>query len=195
MYMLIQELVSKNKIKSPWIDNIKNILCSSGYSGIWYSQSFTNAKWLIKSSYQKLKDSFIQNWHSEIERTSNTNIYKLFKTQFKQSIYIKMLSTYYCKLLIRFLTRNHKLPIEVGRWRSIPSNERKCPYCNDVGDEFHYLLKCSKFDEIRKKFIKNYYYTRPNMLKFQQLLSSECAQELKRLSCFIEQIVKTINIV
>ena len=46
MYTLVYELSNKNKIKSPWIDNIKNILCTSGYSGIWYSQSFTNANGL-----------------------------------------------------------------------------------------------------------------------------------------------------
>ena len=47
---------------------------------------------------------------------------------------------------IAFLTRNHRLTVEVGRWRSIPSNERKCPHCtDDIGDESlydFYLATC-----------------------------------------------------
>ena len=194
MYMLIQDLHEKNQTKSPWLENIKNILCTTGFSGIWYSQSFCNAKWLIKSSYQKLKDIFIQKWYSEIDRTSGTNIYKIFKTQFKQSEYIKILSTYQCKKLIAFLTRNHRLPVEVGRWRSIPSNERKCTHCtDDIGDEFHYLFQCTIFQEDRRKYLKTHLYTRPNTLKLQQILSSENTQELKKLSIFVEKIMKTIN--
>ena len=113
--------------------------------------------------------------------------------QFQQSIYIKKLPTYYCKNLFRFLTRNHRLPIETGRWKSTPTNERKCSQCNDIGDEYHYLLKCPQFNDIRKKYIKRYYYKRPNMIKFTQLLASENIPKLKQLSCFVEKIMKNIN--
>ncbi|MCG8112265.1 MAG: reverse transcriptase domain-containing protein [Candidatus Thiodiazotropha taylori] len=40
IYDIIYELYSTKNIKSNWIDNIKNVLCSLGFSGIWYSQSF-----------------------------------------------------------------------------------------------------------------------------------------------------------
>ena len=171
-YIILHDLASKNKIKSLWIDNIKNILCNSGYSGIWYSQSFIYSKWLVKSSHQKFKDMFIQDWLSDIQRSSNTNIYKLSKIKFQQSIYIKKLPTYYCKTLISFLTRNHKLPIETGRWASTPINERKCPQCNDIGDEFHYLIKFPQF---------------------QELLSSQNIPKLKIRSYFVREIIKALN--
>jgi len=102
-----------------------------------------NGKLLKSLVLQKLKDIFIQHWHSEIERTSNTNLYKHFKTSFGISNYIDILDKSSCKRLIAFLTRNHRLPIEIGRWQNIPSHDRKCIFnCNDRGDEYHYLIKC-----------------------------------------------------
>ena len=39
----------------------------------------------------------------------------------------------------------HLLPIESGRYKKIPRVQRLCPLCNrsEIGDEFHYLLKCT----------------------------------------------------
>ena len=57
----------------------------------------------------------------------------------------------------RFRLNNHKLPIEYGRWNNIPRELRICNLCNtaDLGDEFHYLLKCDYFSEKRKTYIDN----------------------------------------
>ena len=42
-------------------------------------------------------------------------------------------------LLLSFRTSNHRLQIEVDRWRGIAVHERLCTYCNDgIGDEFHF---------------------------------------------------------
>ena len=123
VYYLLQDLHYKNKIKSPWIEHVKTSLCSSGFSGVWYSQSFINRKWIVKSFTQKQKDLFVQSWISDVERSSNNNIYKYIKGHFEQSIYVKELPSGLCKTFIRFITRNHRLPIETGRWSSIPVNE------------------------------------------------------------------------
>jgi hypothetical protein len=33
-------------------------------------------------------------------------------------------------LLVKFMTSNHRLPIEVGRWRNIKRENRICNLCN-----------------------------------------------------------------
>jgi hypothetical protein len=192
VYSLLHGMHSEKKVKSFWLDNIKHVLCSLGYSGVWYSQSFLNRKWLIASIKQKLKDTFVQNWYSEISRTSDSNLYKMFKTNFHRSKYVDVLPTDLCKSLLAFLTRNHRLPIEVGRWRSIPANERLCIHCNTLGDEFHYLFLCPLFDQERKKLIKPYFYRRPNIIKLKELITSENIIELKKLSIFVRKIMKII---
>jgi hypothetical protein len=193
VYLLVYNLYIENSLKSQWFDNLKHILCHSGYSGIWYSQSFFSSKWLVKSAQQKLKDHFIQKWHSDIEKTSQTNIYKHTKSSFKQSYYIKHLPKFQSKTLISFITRNHHLPIETGRWQNIPANQRKCIHCNDIGDEFHFILKCQRFNDDRKKYIEPYFYKRPNMMKFICLFQSENIANLKKLSLFCNQIMKSFK--
>lgn len=82
IYITIHELQNQHKIKSQWIENVKQYLCSTGFSGVWYSQKFISGKWLIKTTLQKLKDIFIQTWQAEINQTSDTNLYKYINQHF-----------------------------------------------------------------------------------------------------------------
>ena len=72
-----------------------------------------------------------------------------------------------------------------------PFGERKCPLCNlnDIGDDFHYLLKCSFFETDRKELLKQYFYTRTNIIKFQHLLASTNKNILTKLSKFMKIIM------
>lgn len=73
-----------------WVENIKHLLCSLDFSGIWYSQRFPNSKWLMKAVNQKIKDQFIQNWTANIELKLNSNVYKFLKQSLKEAnIYYK----------------------------------------------------------------------------------------------------------
>ena len=194
IYKLVYNLQNTINFKSQWIDSLKNLICSLGFGGIWYSQSFTNKTWFVKACNQKLKDIFTQEWFALIEASSSSNIYKIIKTKFEQSSYISQLTPYHTKTLLSFRTRNHRLPVEVGRWRGIAVHERLCTYCNDdIGDEFHFLLVCKQFHESRTKYIKSYYYRHPNILKFEQLMNASNLRELKRLCIFINLIMKTVN--
>ena len=40
-----------------------------------------------------------------------------------------------------------------------------------VGDEFHYLFKCSHFNYIRKRLLNCFYSRAPNSLKFELLMN------------------------
>ena len=57
--------------------------------------------------------------------------------------------------LCRFRTANHKLPIEIGRWNNTNRNNRICTHCNknELGDEFHYILDCPCFEQVRNIYI------------------------------------------
>ena len=60
----------------------------------------------------------------------------------------------------------HLLPIESGRYKKIPRVERLCPLCNrsEIGDEFHYLLKCthSSLSHTRGIFLESLYSINSN---------------------------------
>ena len=181
------------QLKSQWLDNVKSLLCTYGYSGVWYSQSFINAIWLNRSFTQKLKDSYIQEWYSKIDTSSGSNNYRLFKTKFETSSYINCMSKYFCRRFLSFRTRNHRFPVEVGRWYNTRINERKCHLCNnDLGDEYHYLLICPEFESERKKYLKPYYYKRPNVVKYSEIMNTNNEKMLKQLCLFIDFLLKTI---
>ena len=59
-----------------------------------------------------------------------------------------------------------------------------CTLCglNVNGDEYHYIMICPFFRQSRELYLKHYFYTSPNMLKFYILFSSENKRTLSRLA-------------
>jgi hypothetical protein len=52
---------------------------------------------------------------------------------------------------------SHNLAIDSGRHQNIARTHRYCKLCNlDIEDEFHFILKCPWFSELRRKYIKGY---------------------------------------
>jgi len=58
---------------------------------------------------------------------------------------------------------------------------------DDIEDEFHFVLKCKIFQDFRNYLIKPYlyYWKKPSMYKFIQLLSSNNIRELCNLGIFL----------
>lgn len=182
--------VEQRKIKFPWIDAIKETLVKCGFSGIWETQNFPNHNWLKSAVNHKLRDLYINEWHLTLQTSSNSNIYRIFKTNFGFEEYLKETSSSVLYYMLKFRTRNHHLPVEKGNWAKIPLHQRICPICKiEIGDEFHYLLKCSHFSSDRKKYIKAYYYNRPNVFKFEQLLNTKNKKEFHKLANFIKTLL------
>ena len=48
---------------------------------------------------------------------------------------------------------NNILKHHINRNR-IPIDERKCLTCNKLEDEFHFLLECSVYNDLRNQYIK-----------------------------------------
>ena len=64
---------------------------------------------------------------------------------------------------------------EIGRHRNIVRNERICSLCtvNEVEDEYHFLLICPSYNELRHLYFNKYFYDKLSMLKLIQLLNCE----------------------
>ena len=91
--------------------------------------------------------------------------------------------------LSRFRFSAHRLEVETGRWHkpvAVPFNERKCRTClNCLEDEIHFLLECPLYHELRKTYIKPYYWKRLNMPKFIKLIKTENKIEIRNVSMFV----------
>ena len=76
----------------------------------------------------------------------------------------------------------------MGRWarpERIAFENRKCKHCQILDDEFHFILECPLYSNIRTLYAKRYYYTRPNMFKLTELMSSKSKKKLRNLAAFI----------
>ena len=162
--------ISVNSKYFKWMNCIKHILCSSGYSGIWQTNIFPNKRWLASAIKQKYIDLFLNDWYNKVG--SNIN-YRMFKHKFEFESYLTILPSNLLHYFSSFRTRNHRLEVETGRWTGIKYDESKCNLCKaEIGDEYHYLLTCKHLDNIRKSHIKPKYFKRPNIIKYGNLINT-----------------------
>ena len=76
--------------------------------------------------------------------------------------------------LSRFRCSAHKLMIEEDRYRNIGRMHRLCQYCNMniIEDEFHFLLVCPAYRDIRISILPKYYCSWPTKQKNLKLLKA-----------------------
>ena len=90
--------------------------------------------------------------------------------------------------LVKIRTNNHKLPVEMQSWRIFlkPRDERICNICNlrEVGDEFHYLARCTVFSDERQKYIPSIIQD-SSLQNFLQILKSDNIRILRGLAKFL----------
>ena len=123
-------------------------------SYIWTLQNCISKKLLKLVIKNNLIDQFKQIWNSSIETSSKRGNYKLFKGELKFENYLDILEDKDKFTLCRFRTTNHRLPVEVGRWKKIIRENRFCHLCSrrELGDEYHYIFGCTEFINERKLY-------------------------------------------
>ena len=136
-----------------WASQIKNILQQHGFEYVWWQQSDID----IPFHYirQRIVDTYQQSWYSEINNSSRLESYCVFKHDFELEKYLTLnIDQKYKLALTRFRTSSHSLFIETGRYENIPQEQRICQSCNmnKIENEFHFLLVCPKYRELRQKY-------------------------------------------
>ena len=174
-----------------WPNCIKSVLDKCGLNCMWLQQFRYLPRNIAKIVKTRLSDQYLQHWSSELQVSSKGTHYALFKDNISLERYITILHGENLLNMFKFRTCNHKFPIEKGRWENIELSDRKCELCqkNDIGDNFHYLLICPLFDSQRKLFIEPYYYKRPNVLKYKELLNITNERKLRKLSLFMKHLI------
>ena len=77
------------------------------------------------------------------------------------------------KLISKLKLSSHKLFIETGRYIGVNRDDRICHKCNTgiIEDEFHFIIHCPFYANVRRQYLKPYYFRRPSAFKLGQLLS------------------------
>ena len=170
--------------KQNWASEVKQVLQNNCFGYIWDQQEIANEKQFFKQLEQCLRDQFIQKWREELEKGSKLELYNGFKVYFQSEKYLDVLKIFkYRHIYATFRLSCHDLEIEVGRHRDIDRELRKCPVgCDRIEDEYHFLLVCDNFKEIRNQYIPFKYINNPNIHKFHMLMSSNNVDIIQSLS-------------
>ena len=179
--------------KDNWASMVRTLLSKLGFYEVWLAQSVGNITKFLTIFKTRVRDTFIQDWHSRLQDSSRARFYVTF-ANFKYQNYLDCLSLIkFRRVLTRYRVSSHKLEVEAGRWtkpNKTPLENRKCKLCNVLEDEYHFVLECDLYKELRKKYIKRYYWQRPNMMKLIELVTSENNNTIKRLSVYLEKAFK-----
>ena len=192
IYQLLYKVNKSDNKVFPWISHIKKILDDSGFSYMWSSQIPSSSEEIKIVIKQRLVDQFMQNWVSNMEHSSRGRYYLTFKSDLCLEKYLISLKKSDRHILCKFRCSNLKLPVETGRWKNIPYQNRICSLCegNAIGDEFHYLFICSHnlINQLRQKHISSYYTVMPSVQKMKGLLSLCNKPVLNHLCIFLRKL-------
>ena len=56
--------------------------------------------------------------------------------------------------------------------------------CDDIEDEYHFICICQLYKQLRKRYISEYYFKRPNMHTFIELMSNDDTRTVCNLTNF-----------
>lgn len=193
-FLLYQCLLHSSDTVSKWQNHIKNIFIQIGRPDFWMEQipPLKSLSHLVKKI---LTDQYVQNWLARDSQSLKAITYFSFKHDFELEKYFTRIPRKQYLRLFKLRTSNHKFPVETGRWDGTDARERKCQLCtlDDIGDELHYICKCPYFDSERRKYVKPYYFIRPNMFKLGKLLQTNNKSVLNRLCMFVKVIFQAFR--
>ncbi len=186
------------KKKNSWSRHIQELLNKTGFGYIWDQQFVNDSQQFIKLFKSRCQDIHIQECFSEISKSNRCRLFRHIKDTYEMEPYLLV---NYSRDLRQVLTKirlsSHKLFVERGRWLKpkIDYEQRLCTVCDDrdIEDEYHILMKCEHYADLRIKFVKKYFYIRPSMHKFQKLMTTTNRRELFRLMTFIKFVFKDYN--
>ena len=141
-----------------WAFKIKSMLHELGLANIWINQDNFNIN--LQKIKLRILDIYKQTWFSNINNSSRLSSYCLYKQEFKIEFYQQQICTNkFRHALTKFRLSVHKLAIETDRHNGIDKHLRKCQNysLNKLEDEYHFLLECPKYCNLRNRFLKPYY--------------------------------------
>jgi len=85
LYKMSKILYTESQLNFPWLRCVHNSLNSLGLSNYWLNQTVTSPTVFKKVVNQRIRDQFIQEWHSTVHESSKCLNYRTFKTSFDLS--------------------------------------------------------------------------------------------------------------
>ena len=114
---------------------------------------------IVKKTLEKL---------SSFNETSKLYIYSKIKSELKLENYLLFFSNFKMRqLFTKFRVSDHSLEIESGRYKNITREERISKNCNlnEIGDEYHFFLKCTANHSLRNNLFNKIILNKPDFIE------------------------------
>ena len=141
----------------------------------------------LKTFKQRLLDCGKQEWHENVFESSKAFYYRHFMTDLTIANYIFYKMPLKFRIaLSRLRCSVRSLHIEVGRRDNIPTEDRVCYVCDshDVEDEYHFIMNCSAYDNLRNLYLPHLSNLQKNVRLFNRLMNAD-ERITKNLAMFI----------
>ena len=145
---------------------------------------------------QSISDIYLQQCHGNISNLSEHRIYRLLCDNQKGLNNLREIKEKYIRFSItRLRLGSHNLMIERGRWQrpKVEFIDRICDECGVIEDEFHVLMICKRFDELRKQYFPLALYENPSMHSFIYYLNNANVSEIRRVGVFCYKMFNIYN--
>ena len=177
-----------------WAALVRKLLCEMGFYEVWLQQGVGDVNIFLSAFRQRVYDQFQQPWHNEIQNSSRAIFYRTI-SEFCFQDYLEVVTIKkFRNALSKLRMSSHRLEVETGRWarpNAIPFAERLCKICNKLEDEFHFILECPVYSDLRKLYVSRYYFNRPNMYKMVELFNTTNTKLLRNQSIYIFKAFET----
>jgi len=143
-----------------WSSGIFNICKLVNMMNVWQKPNILQKNSISSTIKTCLEDTYSSQWYFRTSlNQSKLRTYCKFKKEFSLENYNVILNRAQRSMLCKLRISAHNLMIEKGRHVCpiIPSENRLCTFCdrNEVEDEFHFVMKCKAYDNLRTTFLTN----------------------------------------
>ena len=190
-YKSLYTLDERNK--QTWVTNIRKCLCENGFAFVWFQQGVGNAKLFLREFKQRLIDGRWQKLNEHINESERFDFYNTFcERNFVIPVYLKLdINQQYKYIMSKFRFGISKINTHHLRYKNVNQRAFYCPYCKNVDEnEFHFVLVCPLFDDLRKQYLPEKYFRTPNHFRLTLLLNNRSESIVENLCKFIYHAFK-----
>jgi hypothetical protein len=184
-YNMLLHLQKQNYVT--WACSVRNVLYMHGFGLVWEAQGVGDVKAFINCFKERLYDIARQDWHSSL---MSHDFYVTY-THYKQSValcpsLLCVKNFFVRRTLTRFRMGMSELKGNFLQYNPLIPKDRFCPFCPSLLEtEFHFLLVCPQYKNIRNDILPLKFHKFPNMAKFAILMSSTNETLIAKLAMFV----------
>ena len=166
----------------------KKLLSELGFYEVWLQQSVGDHRIFLAIFKQRIRDNFIQRWNTELTDSRRALFFRnISDFSFKSYLDVVQVKKFR-RALSRLRMSAHRLEVEMGRWVRpvrVEHDERKCRVCGILEDEYHFLIECPVYCNLRTLYVKRYYRVNPSMFKLVELFSTDNERDIQNLATYV----------